>query len=303
MVGEKTITSLNTGDEIRIVAPASVVQKPYVKNTVKSLEELGFTVSLGKHVFSVLNQFAGDDEQRLSDFQEALDDSRVKAVFCARGGYGSVRIFSRVDYSAFQSNPKWIVGFSDITLFHVFVNQYMHLPSIHAPMPVNFSSPHFRKNLQKLDSLLRQGYTSIKAPAHPLNINGSCVAEVVGGNLSILYSLQGTPYEFKSDGKILFFEDVGEQLYHLDRILQNFSLSGKLQKIKGLIVGGFTDMKDKKRPFGKSAEEIVHSHVDTLKVPVAFRFPAGHIENNEPFILGAEAKLIVSKEGSLLSYS
>lgn len=302
MTAKKYIPKLQQGDEIRIVAPASVVEKHYVENTVKSLEGLGYKVSLGKHVFAILDQFAGDDDQRLEDVQEALDDEQVKAVFCARGGYGSVRILNRIDFEKFKKSPKWIAGFSDITVFHVMQNQILQIPSIHAPMPVNFSSKFFQQNLLKLDAILKGQNVSIKAASHALNIEGVSRAEVMGGNLSILYSLQGTPYEIQTDGKILFIEDVGEQLYHLDRMLQNLAMSGKLQNIKGLIVGGLTDMKDKKRPFGKNAEEIILEYVENQGVPVAFGFPSGHQEDNEPFILGREAELSVQKGGTVLSY-
>ncbi|MBN1952573.1 MAG: LD-carboxypeptidase [Bacteroidales bacterium] len=302
MTAKKTIPFLKSGDEIRIVAPASVVEKRYVKNTVTSLKSLGFKVSLGEHLFSVFNQFAGDDEHRQGDFQSALDDENVRAVFCARGGYGSVRIFNRISYEVFKKNPKWLVGFSDVTIFHVFLNQQLGFPSVHAPMPVNYSSEYFQENLQRLDAILRGRNDGISVNPNPLNIEGKCRAEVVGGNLSILYSLQGTPYEIITDGKILFIEDVGEQLYHLDRIMQNLSLSSKLRKLKGLVVGAFSDMKDKKRPFGRTAGEIVRSYVEGNGIPVAFGFPAGHIENNEPFILGREAELSVTAEGAFLNY-
>jgi muramoyltetrapeptide carboxypeptidase len=302
MQGPLKIPFLKTGDEIRIVAPASAVERSYIESTFKSLELLDFRPSLGKNVFSVFNQFAGTDEQRRKDFQQALDDVSVKAIFCARGGYGSIRILDSLDFKSFRKTPKWIVGFSDITLFHLMVNQEFGLPTIHAPMPVNFSNRHFPEHLRHLKNILQGETQTLAIKGHTLNTEGHCRGKLIGGNLSILYSLQATPYELDTREKILFIEDVGEQLYHLDRIMQNFTLSGKLKELKGLIVGGLTAMKDKKRPFGKKAEEIVHEYVRGLDIPVVFGFPAGHMENNLPFVLGGEISLEVSKQFSKLHF-
>lgn len=295
MNSKNNIPFLNPGEQIRIIAPASVVERDYIVNTVQSLEALGYKVSLGKYIFSVFNQFAGTDEQRIQDFQEGIDDSEVKAIFCARGGYGSVRIINSLDFSSFREHPKWIVGFSDITIFHTLLNNQFSLPSIHAPMPVNFSSTSFQNNLRQLNNILIGKLENISIEKHALNIEGIGKGNIVGGNLSILYSLQATSYEIDTENKILFIEDVGEQLYHLDRMLQNFSLSGKFKDITGLIVGGLTAMKDKKRPFGKNAEEIIREYVEDSGIPVAFGFPAGHIENNVPFMLGAKIELEVEE--------
>ncbi len=302
MSSYKLPTFLSPGDEIRIIAPASAVEKDYIEKTRQSLENLGYKVTLGAHVFDVFHQFAGGDTQRMKDVREALYEKEVKAIFCARGGYGSVRIIDQIDFTVFQQNPKWIVGFSDVTVFHAQLNCQLKIPSIHSPMPVNFESPDFHENLHQLNDLLQGNLKEIYFHTDNLNRIGSTTGNLVGGNLSILHSLQSTPYEIETENKILFIEDVGEQLYHLDRMMNNFRLSGKLEGLKGLVVGGLTDMKDKKRPFGKSAEEIVSDAVKPFDFPVAFGFPAGHMQNNHPFLLGVDINLTVSEEGSTIRY-
>lgn len=294
---------LKTGDEIRIVAPASVVEGDYIEKTVKAVNELGYNVSLGKNVHAVHNQFAGTDEERRRDFQQALDDPDVKAIFCARGGYGSVRILPQLDFSQFRKHPKWIVGFSDITFFHTLLNSHFNIASIHSPMPVNHDSPFFEDNLKRLDALLKGDKVEITIEPNVLNRTGQGNGKLSGGNLSILYSAQATPYEVDTSNSILFIEDVGEQLYHLDRMMFNLKLSGKLNHLNGLIAGGFTAMQDKKRPFGKNTEEIILDSVAEYSYPVVFNFPAGHMENNRPFILGAQVRLDVNDEGAKIIYN
>ena len=293
---------LSPGDEIRIISPASVVEKDYINLATQSIEKLGYKVTWGKHTFASFHQFAGRDKKRIKDAQEALDSGDVKAIFCARGGYGSIRIIDKLDFSGLEENPKWIVGFSDVTVFHAHLNCNLGMPSIHSPMPVNFESPFFSENLSQLNDVLQGKLSEIQFDNDSVNRPGKANGTIVGGNLSIMYSLQATPYEIDTTDKILFIEDVGEQLYHLDRILNNFRLSGKLDKLKGLIVGGLTDMTDKKRPFGKSTTEIVLSAVKDFKYPVAFGFHAGHVQNNIPFMLGVDIELEVGKDGSSIRY-
>jgi muramoyltetrapeptide carboxypeptidase len=248
------------------------------------------------------NQFAGTDKERLSDFQDALNDRQLKAIFCARGGYGSMRIVNQLDFTAFRKNPKWIAGFSDITVFHSLLNCHFHVASIHSTMPANFDSPRFTSNLKGLDKLLKGEYIEIALPHDEMNRTGKGIGRLVGGNLSILINLQATPFEVITHDSILFLEDVGEQLYHLDRMMQNLLLSGKLSKLKGLIVGNLTDMKDKQRPFGKTPHEIILDAVKDFRYPVAFNFPAGHADNNVPFILGGTVKLEVDRSGAKINF-
>ncbi len=294
--------SCKPGDEIRIVAPASAPEKNYIDTTINSLERKGYVVSVGKNIYNRYHQFSAEDKLRLSDFQTALDDPAVKAVFCARGGYGSVRIVDMLNLISISKTPKWIVGFSDVTVFHSMVHSLLQLPTIHAPMPVNTNSGFFETNLQTLCDLMMGVKSPIFIETHPLNKPGHSKGVLVGGNLSILYSLQSTKYQLETSDKILFIEDVGEQLYHLDRMMQNLKLSGYLKRLKGLIVGGMTEMQDKRRPFGKTAYEIISETVDSYDYPVMYGFPAGHMKNNHPFILGEEMTMEVTDKGSKLTY-
>jgi len=298
----RTPSPLLPGDEIRIVSPASAVEREYIEKSMKSLIGLGYRATLGNNIFSVFNQFAGTDQERTADFQEAINDPQVKAIFCARGGYGSIRIIDKIDFSKLNKNPKWIVGFSDITVFHTLLNNTFKIETLHSPMPVNFESPQFVENFTQLNRILQGQKPKIVIPGNSLNRKGHKKGTLVGGNLSILYSLQSTPYEIDTKNKILFIEDVGEQLYHLDRMLQNFLLSGKFKDLKGLVIGGMTDMQDKKRPFGKTPYEIILDAVKKYNYPVLFDFPAGHTDNNIPFILGAEVGLMIGDNESVIEY-
>ena len=293
---------LNPGDEVRIVSPASCAEPGYIEQTRTALQQLGYNVSLGEYVLSEHFQFAGTDYQRTMDMQNAIDSESVKAVFCARGGYGSVRIIDKLNFDKFISAPKWIIGFSDITVFHAHLNQNLGIATIHSPMPVNANSKYFAENLNQLNELLSGRTEAISLAAHELNRFGSTEGILTGGNLSILYSLQATPYAPEVNNNILFIEDVGEQLYHLDRMMNNMRLSGKLQKLSGMILGQFTAMQDKKRPFGKSAYEIITDYTRDLNIPVYFGFQAGHTENNRPFMLGRKVELTVDTNGATLSY-
>jgi muramoyltetrapeptide carboxypeptidase len=293
---------LSSSDEIRIIAPASAVEKEYIDKTAKSLIDLGFNVSMGKYTMDRFHQFAGKDWQRAEDFQEAINDPAVGAIFCARGGYGSVRIIPKIDFSELLEKPKWLAGFSDITVFHSFLNRTLNIATIHAPMPVNVDNVHFAENLLKLKKILKGDKPEIKLNPHDQNLKGIGRGKLVGGNLSIIYSLQSTRFELDTRGNILFIEDVGEQLYHIDRMMQNLLLSGKLEELAGLVVGEMTDMKDKKRPFGQNAYEIINDAVKCFDFPVAFGFPAGHTDNNVPFLLGSEVELQVDESGAHLRY-
>lgn len=293
---------LSKGDEIRIVAPASAVQKEYIEQTMAALRNQGFKVSLGNHIFSNYFQFAGTDAERTEDFQNALDDEHVRAVFCARGGYGSVRIVDKIDFSPLKIRPKWIAGFSDITIFHNHLNCNYRIASIHSPMPVNFHNPGFQKNLARFHDILGGEKPAFQFSGNTLNRPGICSGELTGGNLSILCSLQSTPYETDTQGKILFIEDVGEQHYRLDRLLYILKLSGRLKHLSGLIIGGMTEMYDNKRPFGKTPYEIILDAVKDYDFPVAFDFPAGHTARNLPFILGLEISMEINHEGVTIKY-
>jgi muramoyltetrapeptide carboxypeptidase len=285
---------LQPGDRIRIVSPAGKVQKDKVLPGIKLLQDEGYNVVVGKHVFDKHFQYAGTDLQRAADFQEAINDPDAKAIICARGGYGTVRIIEKIDFSPLLKNNKWIVGFSDITILHTVLNK-LGLASIHGAMPGFFvENKKMTRSFLSLMELISTGKSQFDIKAHELNRNGSCTGELVGGNLSLIYSLQGTPWQLETRGKILIIEDLTEYFYHLDRMMQNLRLAGQLKDLAGLIVGGFTEMKDNDSPFGKTAYEIIMDAVQDYHFPVCFDFPAGHIPKNLALMLGSNYHLDVA---------
>jgi muramoyltetrapeptide carboxypeptidase len=290
---------LSPGDRIRIVSPAGKVQKDKVIPGIKLLVENGFEVIVGKHVFDQHFQYAGTDRQRISDFQEAMDDPVTKAIVCSRGGYGSIRIADKIDFSPLLKDPKWLVGFSDVTVFHSVLNN-LGIASIHGAMPGFFvENKKPTRSFFSLIELLTSGRSQTEIQADPMNLTGSCSGELVGGNLSLIYSLQGTPWQLETSGKILLIEDLSEYLYHLDRMMQNLRLSGRLSNLAGLVVGGFTEMKDNHNPFGKTAYEIIREAVQDYHFPLCFGFPSGHLVYNVSLMLGGTYRLEVGETAKL----
>ncbi len=286
---------LKPGDRIRIVAPAGKVTKDKLVSGFELLQDEGYEVIIGKHVFDRNFQFAGTDTHRAADLQEAINDPVTKAIICARGGYGTVRIIEKIDFSPLLKNPKWIVGFSDVTVLHSILNK-SGIASIHGVMPSFFiENKKPAKSFFSLRELLTSGRSNFNLCAHPLNCSGIAEGELVGGNLSLIYSLQGTPWQLETAGKILFIEDLSEYLYHLDRMMQNLRLTGQLKNLAGLVVGGFTEMKDNDSPFGKTAHEIIQEAVHDYNFPVYYDFPAGHIPKNMSLMFGSNYKLEVSE--------
>ncbi len=274
---------LKSGDTVGIVATARKVSLEEINPAINILQQWGLKPVIGKTIGMMNNQFAGNDSERIQDLQSMLDDSTIKAIICARGGYGTVRIIDHLDFSNFINQPKWICGFSDVTVLHSHVNQNFKIATIHSPMCFNFPKS---LELNTLKKALFGDELVYRMPAHPLNKKGNVIGELAGGNLSILYSLVGSNSDIDTDGKILFLEDLDEYLYHIERMMMNLKRSGKLNKIKGLIVGGMTDMKDNQVPFGKTAEEIILDTVKDFDFPVCFGFPAGHVDNNSALIMG-----------------
>jgi len=290
---------LKPGDRIRIISPAGKVQKDKVLPGIELLMEEGYEVIVGKHVFNKQFQYAGTDQQRGNDLQEAINDPLAKAIVCARGGYGTVRIIEKMDFSALLKNPKWLAGFSDITILHSVLNK-LGIASIHGSMPGFFlENKKTTRSFLSLMELISTGRSQVELSGHALNRKGNCTGELVGGNLSLLYSLQGTPWQLDTSGKILIIEDVAEYYYHLDRMMQNLKLAGQLQNLSGLVVGGFTEMKDNESPFGKTASEIILEAVHQYQFPVCFDFPLGHIPKNLAVMLGGRYKLEVADQVKL----
>ncbi len=295
-------SALKKGDKIGIVAPAGKIDKQKILSAQKVLESQGYQVILGKHVFDEHNIFAGTDENRAKDFQFMLDHEEIKAIMCARGGYGSIRIIDTLTFDGFEKHPKLLIGFSDITIFHSRLN-HLHFGSLHATMPINFTENIAdSSSLQKLIDYLEGKLSKYELKSHSLNRSGFTEAELVGGNLSIICSLNATDYELNTHGKILFLEDLKEDLYHLDRLVLNLKLSGKLAHLEGLIIGGMSDMKDGETPFGKTAYEIIQDAIKDYNYPVIFNFPAGHIDENWPLPLGKKVTLEVNESSVKLHW-
>ena len=293
---------LKSGDKVAIVSTARKVSAAEMQPAIDLLGEWGLKTVTGKNLYNELNQFAGTDEDRISDFQHALDDKSVNAILFARGGYGTVRIIDKIDFSAFQKNPKWLIGFSDVTVTHSHVHKHFGIETLHSPMAFNLGKSS-RQVKEKLKAALfgeKLQYDSAEDFFTDINRPGEATGELVGGNLSILYSLLGSSSSIDTAGKILFLEDLDEYLYHIDRMMMSLKRAGKLYKLAGLVVGGMNDMKDNKVRFNKTAEEIISEAVKEYSYPVLYGFPAGHIRNNMPLIFGRRVQLTVNTDCSLV---
>lgn len=287
---------LKKGDTVAIIATARKISKEEIQPAVTFFESYGLSVLLGKNLFESSNQYAGTDLQRAEDLQWALNDKNIKAIIIARGGYGTIRLMEHVDFTEFKKCPKWVVGYSDVTVLHSAIHN-IGVATLHATMPLNFS-----KNQEATRSLIKAllgKLTEIETEENYSNIEGTTSGKLVGGNLSLLYALSGTPYDIDTRDKILFIEDLDEYLYHLDRMMMQLKLSGKLSCLKGLIVGGMTDMKDNAISFGKLPEEIILDAVKDYNYPVCFDFPAGHIDKNLAMYFGREVELTVNDTATL----
>lgn len=309
--------AVRPGDTIAIVPTARAIVADELRDGIALAEGWGLRVRLGAGVGRKDFQQAGTDAERAADLQAAIDDPAVKAIWCARGGYGTVRIMDRIDLRPLVRHPKWIVGFSDITVLH---NALHHLgvASLHAQMPHNLGAKTAATSGTLRAALFGEPY-AIQAPSpKPLAVSeqaasglglatrtGQCEAPLIGGNLSMLYALRGTPYDIDPRGRILFLEDLDEYLYHVDRMVQNLRLSGWFGGLRGLVVGGMSDMHDRNPadPFGRTAEAIIAEAAAPFGYPVCYGFPAGHIADNRALMMGMNAKLSVTPDGATLSFA
>lgn len=293
---------LKKGAKIRIISPAGKVKQKLIFPAVEWLEKKGYKVEFGKHIFSQHFQFSGTDEERLEDLQTAFDDPDCSAIICSRGGYGLVRIIDKIDFTEFKKKPKWLIGYSDISILHSAINNF-GVASIHGTMPPFFfnESGDANENLLSLMDLVSDEFLGYEFEGNKKNKTGRTKGELVGGNLSILTSLLGTDYEIETEGKILFIEEIDEYLYHIDRMIYQLKLAGKLDKLTGLIVGDFTGIKDNDLPFGETVEEIILKAVKEYNFPVCFGFSAGHDKKNLALIFGKNSDLKVSKNQSKLA--
>lgn len=293
---------LRKGSVVRLVSPAGVIDAELVNGAVKCLSNWGLEVRVGQNANTRHGRFAGNIEQRSTDLQVALDDSECSAIFCTRGGYGTVQIIDNLNWNAFRNHPKWLVGYSDITMLHTFL-QKQGFASIHGGMAKALSESMTIENehVKYLQQILFGNFPAYTCEAQPMNRLGNAKGPLSGGNLSILYSLRGTPYDNIPDHSILFIEDIGERPYVVDRMMQNLKMGGILSRISGLIVGNFSDYEEDPL-FGKSVHEIIADAVSEYKYPVCFDFPVGHDGRNLPMICGAEVQLEVSMEGVRLQF-
>ena len=302
-----TPNTLQKGDTIAIVSTARKLKKEELRPALKILESWGLKAVLGKTIGAEENQFAGNEELRAEDFQQMLDNPKIKAIWCARGGYGTVKMIDMLDFSAFQKNPKWIIGYSDVTVLHSHIHN-LGIETLHAQMCLDIENKteEARESIRKV--LFEQEY-SIAFNVNTYNKTfqqkhqlSSIQSKIVGGNLSVFYSLCGSSSAINTDGKILFIEDLDEYLYHIDRMMMNLKRNGVFKNLKALIVGGMTDMNDNRIPFGKTAEEIILDAVKDYNYPVFFNFPAGHIKDNQALIFGREVKLISENDQVILNF-
>ncbi|MBC5775617.1 LD-carboxypeptidase [Pontibacter sp. KCTC 32443] len=296
------ISALQPGDKIAIISTARKITSQELIPALHTFENWGLQVVLGQSINASYNQFAGDDALRLQDFQQMLDDESIKAIVCARGGYGTTRIIDQVDFTKFKKQPKWVIGFSDVTTIHSHIHN-LGIETIHAIMPVLFGRVGTIDSVETLRQVLFGENLSYTSAPHPFNRTGTARGQLVGGNLSMLHTLTGTKSDINTDGKILFLEDLDEYLYHIDRMLVHLDRSGKLSNLAGLIVGDMSDMKDNAIPFGKTAYEIILEHTGKYNYPVCYNFPVGHEPLNLALVCGREATLDVSELGASLGYN
>ena len=291
---------LKKGDLIYITAPAKAIDESPVFFTRDFFIKQGFRVEISKHCFGQFNYFSGTDEERMEDLQYGIDHPEVKAIICARGGYGCIRILDGIRWANMLREPKWLIGFSDITVFHHRLYN-LGVQAIHGTMSLNFekNSPETFETL--LAALTGQEYC-IQSTINAMNKHGNAKGKLIGGNLSIVYSLLGTDDAYNFEDSILFLEDLAEHYYHLDRMFYALKKCGALDKIKGLVIGGMTELEDTTIPFGMTLEEIVLQHFTFKKIPICFDFPAGHIDDNRALIFGKEVQMSVDENGGTLIF-
>ncbi len=289
---------LQKSDTIGIVCPSGYMPYEKAETCISVLKEWGFKVKIGKTLGNQYHYFSGTDKERLDDLQAMLNDTEVKAILCGRGGYGLSRIIDSIDFDGFIKHPKWIIGYSDITLLHANINRNLGIASLHSPMAAAFSEDGFKNEyVQSLyKAIIGEAYIYTCLP-DAMNKIGTAEGELIGGNLSIIAHLIGSPSAYtNTEGKMLFLEDVGEYLYNIDRMFIQLKRSGLFDNLAGLIIGGFTDMKDTIIPFGEEVYSIISHHLSAYSYPVCFNFPVGHQTNNYPLKIGAWHQLKVASD-------
>lgn len=282
---------LSPGDTVTVISPSYSIEENKIADAVSFLEQWGLKVKTGKNVLKTSGPFAGTDEERIYDLQEAADDSMVKAVFCSRGGYGLLRIIDKIDFSRLRRSPKWFIGYSDITVLHLWINKFCGIATLHGEMPLHFGSAE--KSAESFSTLRRALFEgSISWQWEGRSYRGASAEGILtGGNLSLLYSLTGTPGEPDTNGKILFIEDDGEHYHGIDRMLNSLRLAGKLENLAGLLVGGMTGLQEGRMKWGRTIEDTILDIVKEYGFPVFFDCPAGHTNDNRALITGCKTKI------------
>ncbi|MBN9352285.1 MAG: LD-carboxypeptidase [Chitinophagaceae bacterium] len=293
---------LKKGDTIGLVAPAGFMPEKKFQVCVQTLQNRGFKVKMGKTPGHQFHYFSGTDKERKNDLQKFLDDEKIKAILCVRGGYGTGRIIEDLDFKKFAAHPKWVIGFSDITVLHCHIFSNYQIPTLHAPMAGAFNKEGFKNEyVGSLFDALSGKKADYKVPAHAFNKKGKASGVLVGGNLMLFTHLIGTSSEVDTRNRILFIEDTGEYIYSVDRMMYQLKRVGKLKNLKGLIVGRFSDMKDTTIPFGQSVEEVIRDVVKEYDYPKCFNFPVGHQDENYALKVGGRYSLIVEKNNVSLT--
>ncbi|MBY0477932.1 MAG: LD-carboxypeptidase [Chitinophagaceae bacterium] len=289
---------LQKGDIIAITCPAGYMPREKAETCITVLQQWGYEVLVGKTLASKSKTyFSGTDEERLNELQAMLDAPEIKAILCGRGGYGVGRIIDQLDFTAFKKNPKWIIGFSDITVLHAHINRNFKIATLHSSMAAAFNDGLYKNNyVQSIKAALEGKKATYTCKPHQFNHTGKVTAELVGGNLALIAHLIGTKSDYQTKGKILFLEDVGEQHYNVDRMLHQLKRSGKFTNLAGLIIGGFTDMQDTERPFGKKVYELIHELISEYNFPICFGFPVSHEKENVALKCGAAYTLTVNNK-------
>jgi muramoyltetrapeptide carboxypeptidase len=294
---------LKKGDTIGITCPAGYMAAEKAETCINTLQQWGYQVMVGKTLGSTsTNYFSGSDEERIDELQAMLNDSSINAILCGRGGYGAGRIIDRLDFTRFKKNPKWLIGFSDITIFHAHILTNYKIATLHAPMAAAFNDDNAaNKYILSLKTALTGKKATYAVAPHTFNHIGEATGELVGGNLALLANVTGTPSDINTKNRILFIEDIGEYIYSIDRMMHQLKRSGKLDKLAGLIIGGFTDVKDTDRAFGKTAYEAIYDVVKEYSYPICFDFPVSHEKENYALKVGGRYTLKISKRGVKLT--
>ncbi|MBL4708003.1 MAG: LD-carboxypeptidase [Flavobacteriales bacterium] len=295
---------LQKGDSIRIISTARKISLAELTPAIEIFKSWGLEVIFGKNLFQEHHQFAGTSEQRTEDLQEALNDKRCKAIICARGGYGTVQLVDQIDFTVFQENPKWLLGYSDVTVLHNHINQNFGIETLHANMPISFPKEGEDETTDTIRKALfgEELNFNFQLENESITQGRTIVAPVVGGNLSIIYSLTGTDSQLNAKGKFLFIEDLDEYLYHIDRMMMNLKRAGLFDGCKALLVGGMSDMNDNTIPYGKTAKEIILENVSSYGIPIIFGIPSGHIKRNLAMIMNREVELSVDGQNVKMTF-